>query len=140
MISFFSDFAAFIELVHSSNGTTKWGTEYDGKQDSKSKRMKSSKRGEKKNMSVVPCHLIQTDVSSVKGGSSIFSNMMFCILKGVLRVTWVLSLLTDCWNFFLWCCVLENISFYIFCCNFYVNLNVLVYFFHTAFIQMLVEF
>lgn len=79
-IYLFSYFAAFIDLVHSSNGTTKGGTEYDGKQDSKSKRMKSTKRGEKKNMSVVPSHFIQTDVSGVKGDSLIFSNMMFCIL------------------------------------------------------------
>ncbi|KAL2340527.1 hypothetical protein Fmac_008467 [Flemingia macrophylla] len=71
------DVQSFIELVHSSNGTTQRGTEYGSKQDSKPKRTKSSKRGEKKNMSIVPFHLTQTDVSSIKGGSLIFSNMMF---------------------------------------------------------------
>ncbi|KAL5141132.1 DNA ligase 4 [Glycine soja] len=71
------DVQSFIELVHSSNGTTQRDTEYGSKQDSKPKRLKSSTRGEKKNLSIVPSHLIQTDVSSVKGGSLIFSNMMF---------------------------------------------------------------
>ncbi|XP_047149361.1 DNA ligase 4 isoform X1 [Vigna umbellata] len=71
------DVQSFIELVHSSNGTTQRDTEYGSKQDSKPKRMKSSTRGEKKNMSIVPSHLIQTDISSIKGGSLIFSNMMF---------------------------------------------------------------
>ncbi|XP_027904082.1 DNA ligase 4 isoform X2 [Vigna unguiculata] len=71
------DVQSFIELVHSSNGTTQRDTEYGSKQDSKPKRTKSSTRGEKRNMSIVPSHLIQTDISSVKGGSLIFSNMMF---------------------------------------------------------------
>jgi hypothetical protein len=46
--------------------------------------MKFSK-GERKKVSVVPSHLIQTDISDIKGGSSIFSNMMFCILLRVLQ-------------------------------------------------------
>lgn len=36
--------------------------------------------GKKKNVSVVPSHFIQTDVSRVKGETSIFSNLIFCIL------------------------------------------------------------
>ncbi|KAF7837964.1 DNA ligase 4 isoform X1 [Senna tora] len=75
------DVQSFIELVHSSNRTTKGGTEYGHKQDSKSKRTKSSKGGEKKSMSIVPSHLIRTDVSSIKGDSLIFSNMMFYIVN-----------------------------------------------------------
>jgi hypothetical protein len=75
--------AAFVELVNSSNGTTQRGTDYGDLQESRPKRMKFSK-GERKNVSVVPSHLIQTDISDVKGGSSIFSNMMFCILLRVL--------------------------------------------------------
>ncbi|XP_027356168.1 DNA ligase 4 isoform X3 [Abrus precatorius] len=71
------DVQSFVELVHSSNGTTQRDTEYGSKQDSKPRQMKTSIRGGKKNMSIVPSHLIQTDVSSVKGGSLIFSNMMF---------------------------------------------------------------
>ncbi|KAL3825624.1 hypothetical protein ACJIZ3_021653 [Penstemon smallii] len=38
--------------------------------------MKSS-RGEKKNVSIVPSHFIQSDVSQVKGETSIFSNLVF---------------------------------------------------------------
>ncbi|XP_028751412.1 DNA ligase 4 isoform X2 [Neltuma alba] len=71
------DVQSFIELVHSGNGTTKASTEYGSMQYSKSKRVKSSKGEGTKNMSVVPSHLIQTDVSNVKGGSLILSNMMF---------------------------------------------------------------
>lgn len=70
------DVQSFVELVHSSNGTTQRGTDYGGLQESRPKRMKLSK-GERKNISVVPSHLIQTDISDIKGGSSIFSNMMF---------------------------------------------------------------
>ncbi|XLR61418.1 hypothetical protein HN51_004695 [Arachis hypogaea] len=69
------DVQSFIELVQSSNGTTQRDTET--KQGGKSNRIRSSIRGEKKNMSIVPSHLTQTDVSSIKGDSRIFSNMMF---------------------------------------------------------------
>lgn len=47
--------------------------------ENKPKRTKLS-RGAKKNISVVPSHFIQTDVSRVKGETSVFSNMIFCIL------------------------------------------------------------
>lgn len=43
-------------------------------------RRKKLSRGTKKYVSVVPSHFIQTDVSGVKGETSIFSNMIFCIL------------------------------------------------------------
>ncbi|KAL0015445.1 hypothetical protein SO802_002514 [Lithocarpus litseifolius] len=68
------DVQSFVELVHSSNGTTQRGMDYGGLQESKPKRMKTSKKG---NVSIVPSHLSQTDVSGIKGGSSIFLNMMF---------------------------------------------------------------
>ncbi|XP_058723320.1 DNA ligase 4-like [Vicia villosa] len=71
------DVQSFIELVQSSNGTTQRDTEYGNKKGSKQKQTKSSTKGEKKNMLIVPSHLSQTDVSSVKGGSLMFSNMMF---------------------------------------------------------------
>ncbi|CAI0555826.1 unnamed protein product [Linum tenue] len=71
------DVQSFIELVHSSNGTTTKVQEDGGPQYDKPARAKSSKRGEKKKVSVVPSHLIQTDVSEIKGQSLIFSNMMF---------------------------------------------------------------
>ncbi|ONI27219.1 hypothetical protein PRUPE_1G074600 [Prunus persica] len=71
------DVESFIELVHSSNGTTQRGTDYGALQDTKTKHKKSSRKEEKKNLSVVPSHLVQTDVSSVKEDTLLFSNMMF---------------------------------------------------------------
>ncbi|XP_044472398.1 DNA ligase 4 isoform X2 [Mangifera indica] len=71
------DVQSFVELVHSSNGTTQKGKDYGAPQDYKSKRVKSSRLGEKKNVSVVPSHFIQTDVSHIKGETLIFSNMVF---------------------------------------------------------------
>ena len=37
-------------------------------------------REEKKKLPIVPSHLVQTDISGVKEGDTIFSDMMFCIL------------------------------------------------------------
>lgn len=76
---FFLPVAAFIELVHSSNGTMQRAVDSTVVQENKPKRTKLS-RGSKKNLSVVPSHFIQTDVSQVKGETSVFSNMIFCIL------------------------------------------------------------
>ncbi|WZZ89909.1 hypothetical protein YC2023_118488 [Brassica napus] len=71
------EFAAFVELVNSSNGTTQKQKESESMQDNP-KVIKSSKRGgEKKNASLVPSQFIQTDVSDIKGKTSIFSNMIF---------------------------------------------------------------
>lgn len=70
--------AAFVELVHSSNGTTQRVAD-DVMQDEKPKRKKLS-RGDKKNLTAVPSHFVQTDVSQVKGDTTIFSKMVFCIL------------------------------------------------------------
>ncbi|KAK4396711.1 DNA ligase 4, partial [Sesamum angolense] len=70
------DVQSFVELVHSSNGTTQRMMDYAVMQEDKPKRAKSS-RGGKKNVSVVPSHFLQTDVSEVKGETSIFSNMIF---------------------------------------------------------------
>lgn len=71
------DVQSFVELVHSSNGTTQKGKGYGYVQDSKPTHIKSSRKGEKKSVSVVPSHLIQTDISDIKGETLIFSNMMF---------------------------------------------------------------
>ncbi|XP_052198672.1 DNA ligase 4 [Diospyros lotus] len=71
------DVQSFVDLVHSSNSTTWRGTDYGGMQDNKLKGVKSSKKVGKRNVSVVPSHLIKTDVSDVKGETLIFSNMMF---------------------------------------------------------------
>lgn len=71
---------AFIELVHSSNGNTQRGTDYGGVRHTKPKRTRSFTREEKRNLSVVPSHLVQTDISGVKEDTLIFSDMIFCIL------------------------------------------------------------
>ncbi|KAJ6355003.1 hypothetical protein OIU77_005573 [Salix suchowensis] len=71
------DVQSFIELVHSSNGTTQNGKGYGDVQTSKPKHIKSSWKGEKKRVSVVPSHFIQTDISDIKGETLIFSNVMF---------------------------------------------------------------
>ncbi|XP_061991495.1 DNA ligase 4 [Rosa rugosa] len=70
------DVQSFIELVDSGNGTTQKGTDYGGLQDDKKKHKRSSKKEEKRNLSLVPSHLVQTDVSGVKEDSLIFSKMM----------------------------------------------------------------
>ncbi|KAL3533277.1 hypothetical protein ACH5RR_006798, partial [Cinchona calisaya] len=70
------DVQTFIELVHSSNGTTQRGDDCGDMQDHKPKRIKSARKGDK-NVSFVPSHFIQTDVSSVKGETLIFSKMVF---------------------------------------------------------------
>ncbi|KAL8039990.1 hypothetical protein ABFX02_10G071500 [Erythranthe guttata] len=69
------DVQSFIELVHSSNGTMHRATGSTVVQENKPKRTKLSR--EKKNVSAVPSHFTQTDVSQVKAGTSIFSNMIF---------------------------------------------------------------
>ncbi|KAH7544705.1 hypothetical protein FEM48_Zijuj01G0014600 [Ziziphus jujuba var. spinosa] len=74
------DVQSFIELVHSSNGTTQRGTDYGGLQDNKLKRRKSSTKDEKRNLLAVPSHFVHTDISGIKEDTLIFSNMMFCIL------------------------------------------------------------
>ncbi|XP_059637506.1 DNA ligase 4 [Cornus florida] len=73
------DVQSFVELVHSSNGTTQRGADYGVEQNNNNnkRRKESSKKGDKKNVSIVPSHLIQTDISDIKGETLIFSNMMF---------------------------------------------------------------
>ncbi|XP_051150256.1 DNA ligase 4 [Andrographis paniculata] len=70
------DIQSFIELVHSSNGTMQKANDNALVQEDKPKRAKSS-RGSKKNIAIVPSHFIQTDISKVKGETSIFSNLKF---------------------------------------------------------------
>ncbi|KAF6155627.1 hypothetical protein GIB67_034722 [Kingdonia uniflora] len=71
---------ALLGLVHSSNGNTQNGTDYGGLQDNKPKR-KSTIKGDKKSVSAVPSHFIQTDVSGVKEATFIFANMMFYFIN-----------------------------------------------------------
>ncbi|KAM1610658.1 hypothetical protein ACFXTN_021040 [Malus domestica] len=71
------DVQSFIELVQAGNGTTQRGTDYGGLQDTKKKSKKSPRKEEKRNLSIVPSHFVQTDVSGVKEDTLLFSNMMF---------------------------------------------------------------
>lgn len=89
--------SAFVDLVHSTNGTTQREDNYGVEQDHESKTIRSSRKREKKNVSAVPSHFVQTDVSRIKGETSMFSDMVFCILNyhvngkmysGFLAVLW----------------------------------------------------
>ncbi|XP_010046928.2 DNA ligase 4 isoform X1 [Eucalyptus grandis] len=73
------DVQSFVELVHSSNGTTQGGMEYKGQLASGLKRKRSSDKGkgEKRNLTIVPSHFMRTDISGLKGETQIFSNLMF---------------------------------------------------------------
>ncbi|GAB2291421.1 hypothetical protein Dimus_025677 [Dionaea muscipula] len=71
------DVQSFVELVHSSNGTIQRRIDDDAVPDDKPKRVKSVKRETKKKLPLVPSHFVVTDVSTVKGESSIFSNLVF---------------------------------------------------------------
>ncbi|KAK6272919.1 hypothetical protein POUND7_010002 [Theobroma cacao] len=68
---------SFVELVHSSNGTTQKGTVQGDVQDGKSRYKEHTRKAEKKAVSIVPSHFIQTDTSSVKGETLIFTNLIF---------------------------------------------------------------
>lgn len=69
---------AFVELVHSSNGTTQREADSGRVKDHEPNHIKSKSR-ERKNTLVVPSHFTHTDVSHIKGETSIFSKMVFCI-------------------------------------------------------------
>ncbi|XP_039030849.1 DNA ligase 4-like isoform X2 [Hibiscus syriacus] len=71
------DVQSFVELVHSSNGTTQKETERENQHDSKTKHKERPRKAEKTKVSIVPSHFIRTDTSRVKGESLVFSNHMF---------------------------------------------------------------
>ncbi|KAL8096103.1 hypothetical protein AgCh_037168 [Apium graveolens] len=71
------DVQSFIELVHSSNGTTQREGDQGVLMDNKPKRAKVSRNVEKHSVTVVPSHFVQTNVSDIKGKTLIFSSMMF---------------------------------------------------------------
>lgn len=73
--------SAFVDLVHSTNGTTQRGADYGVGQDHEPKTIRSPRKREKKNVSAVPSHFVQTDVSQIKGDTSMLSDMVFCILN-----------------------------------------------------------
>ncbi|MQL70275.1 hypothetical protein Taro_002562, partial [Colocasia esculenta] len=64
---------AFVDMVHSSNGSTQREGHEKG---NVSKNVKSSKKRDK-SVHVVPAHLAKTDVSGIKENTLIFANIMF---------------------------------------------------------------
>jgi DNA ligase-4 len=75
--------AAFVDIVHSSNGTTQRAADDNSLENDNTKRSRTTKKGEKKkkSASIIPSHLMKTDVSGLKGETLIFANMIFCILS-----------------------------------------------------------
>jgi DNA ligase 4 len=74
--------AAFVDIVHSSNGTTQKAADDNSLENDNTKRSRTNKKGEKKkSASIIPSHLMKTDVSGLKGETLIFANMIFCILS-----------------------------------------------------------
>ncbi|XP_020251503.1 DNA ligase 4, partial [Asparagus officinalis] len=76
------DLQSFMDLVHSSNGNTQ-RPDHGAPQNQISKHLKATKpvKGEKKNISAIPSHFKQTDVSAIKGETFIFANMMFYFIN-----------------------------------------------------------
>ncbi|XP_074292424.1 DNA ligase 4 [Silene latifolia] len=70
------DVQSFVELVQSSNGTIQRGGDNEGTEVGKPKRTRKGE-GRKKLSLTVPSHFARTDVSGVKGESSVFSKMVF---------------------------------------------------------------
>ncbi|KAI6682623.1 hypothetical protein NL676_036504 [Syzygium grande] len=83
------DVQSFVELVHSSNGTTHGGMDYKGQLASGPKRKRSSDKGkgEKRNLAVVPSHFMRTDISGIKGETQIFSSLMFYFVNVPLKLS-----------------------------------------------------
>ncbi|XP_012702657.2 putative DNA ligase 4 [Setaria italica] len=72
------DVQAFVDIVHSSNGTTQRVADDNSLENDNMKRSRTTKKGEKKkSVSIIPSHLMKTDVSGLKGETLIFANMIF---------------------------------------------------------------
>ncbi|KAJ1272656.1 hypothetical protein BS78_06G220100 [Paspalum vaginatum] len=71
------DVQAFVDIVHSSNGTTQRAPDDNSLKNDNTKRSRTNKKGEKKSVSIIPSHLMKTDVSGLKGETLIFANMIF---------------------------------------------------------------
>ncbi|XP_042449439.1 DNA ligase 4-like isoform X2 [Zingiber officinale] len=74
------DLQSFVELVQSSNGNT-WRTNHPGLQSQNPKRTKTTKRGTRKNVSVISAHFIQTGISNIQEETFIFANMVFYFIN-----------------------------------------------------------
>ncbi|XP_066343762.1 putative DNA ligase 4 [Miscanthus floridulus] len=76
------DVQAFVDIVHSSNGTTQRVADDNSLKNDDTKRSRTNKKVEKKKcVSVIPSHLMKTDVSGLKGETLIFANMIFCFVN-----------------------------------------------------------
>lgn len=71
------DVQAFVDIVHSSNGTTQRAADDNSMKNGNTKRSITNRKGEKKSVSIIPSHLMKTDVSGLKGETLIFANMIF---------------------------------------------------------------
>uniref|UniRef100_A0ACD5UTE0 Uncharacterized protein n=1 Tax=Avena sativa TaxID=4498 RepID=A0ACD5UTE0_AVESA len=71
------DVQSLMEIVHSNNGTMHRAEDDKGLKKDNLKNPKTNKRGEKKNVSIIPSHLMKTDISGLKGETLIFANAMF---------------------------------------------------------------
>lgn len=71
------DVQAFVDIVHSSNGTMHRAADDNSLKNDNLKHSRTNKRGEKKNVSIIPSHLMKTDISGLKGETLIFADMMF---------------------------------------------------------------
>ncbi|CAL5025567.1 unnamed protein product [Urochloa decumbens] len=72
------DVQAFVDIVHSSNGTTQRAAEDNSLKNDVTKRARTTEKGEKKKgVSIIPSHLMKTDVSGLKGETLIFAKMIF---------------------------------------------------------------
>ncbi|THU64605.1 hypothetical protein C4D60_Mb01t28220 [Musa balbisiana] len=69
------DVQSFMELVQSSNGNTRRADD-GGLQNENPKHTRNTRRGERKKVTVVPAHCIQTDTSDVREETFIFANML----------------------------------------------------------------
>ncbi|XP_048530377.1 putative DNA ligase 4 isoform X2 [Triticum urartu] len=71
------DVQSFVEIVHSSNGSMHKAEDDKSLKNDNLQNPKINKRGEKKNVSIIPSHLMKTDISGLKGETLIFANTMF---------------------------------------------------------------
>ncbi|RLM66518.1 putative DNA ligase 4 [Panicum miliaceum] len=70
------DVQAFVDIVHSSNGTTQKAADDNSLENDNTKRSRTNKKGEKKkSASIIPSHLMKTDVSVVENGGSFSMNL-----------------------------------------------------------------
>ncbi|XP_062183911.1 putative DNA ligase 4 [Phragmites australis] len=71
------DVQAFVDIVHSSNGTMHRVADDKSLKNDNTEHSRTNKKGEKKkSVSIIPSHLMNTDISGLKGETLIFANMI----------------------------------------------------------------